>query len=257
MRCFPDALNEDSTLIGGFPQLIITLVVIEADVAEFVHFRGDSSRGEFVHVPVHEDLDPLVFLQFVVVQMIVVNVDLAAQVRRLSLLDLNQGVASHEVHSLVPVRILIPVLAWAHIVLRLVESDSCVSVLVIRHGHVKVLLKPFDHEVPTLCIGPHPILNKRHAKSNLNDPVSDNLNPLVVGQILLHDILKEDFKPILSQLAEEWRVVDDRGLKHMLEEYQEWAHFVVIEVIEALKDHFKELVCKFMIDEAIVDVGLR
>ena len=43
----------------------------------------------------------------------------------------------------------------------------------------------------------------------------------------------------------------------MLEEYQEWAHFVVIEVIEALKDHFKELVCKFMIDEAIVDVGLR
>ena len=73
----------------------------------------------------------------------------------------------------------------------------------------------------------------------------------------MHDLLKEDFKPILRQLTEEWRVFDDRGLKHMLEEDQEWAHFVVIIFIEAITDHFKELLCKFMVDEAIVDVGLR
>ena len=122
MRCFPDALNEDSALVSGFPHLRIVLAV-EAHVAEFIHVRGDGGWDEDVHVPVLEDLDSLIFLQFEVVQMIVVNVDLVAQIRHLSLLDLNQVIASHKVHSLVSVRIRVPVMAWTDIVLWFVEIN--------------------------------------------------------------------------------------------------------------------------------------
>ena len=108
------------------------------------------------------------------------------------------------------VQILIPILVWSDIGLWLVESDALISILVLWQRCVRVLLKPFNHEVPTLCIGPHPVLNERCAQSNLNDPVSDNLNPLVVGQVLSHNLLKEGFKPTFRHMAKERRVVDDR-----------------------------------------------
>ena len=41
----------------------------------------------------------------------------------------------------------------------------------------------------------------------------------------------------------------------MLEEYQKWAHSVVIELIEADTNHFKELLGIFRTDEAVMDVG--
>ena len=117
--CLPNALDEDSALVSSFPGLMVILVV-EADVAEFVHVRGDYSREENVHMPVFKDLNLLIFLQFKVVQMIVINVNLEAKIGCLSLLDLNQGVTSHEIRSLVPVQVGKPVLALADGILWLV-----------------------------------------------------------------------------------------------------------------------------------------
>lgn len=104
VRSFPDALDEDATLISSLPILSVLLAVI-ADVAEFIHVSGNDGWNENVHMPILEYLDSLIFLQLEIVQMIVVNVNLVAQIYALSLLDLDQRVSAHEVRTLVSLKI--------------------------------------------------------------------------------------------------------------------------------------------------------
>ena len=104
VRSFPDALDEDATLISSLPILSVLLAVI-ADVAEFIHVSGIDSWNENVHMPILEYLDSLIFLQLEIVQMIVVNVNLVAQIYALSLLDLDQRVSAHEVRTLVSLKV--------------------------------------------------------------------------------------------------------------------------------------------------------
>ena len=90
MGRLPNALNEHSTLVSGFPSLReLPLVLWEADRAQFVHVNRNDSAHEHTHMPVVEDLNLLVLLKLEIVQMVVVNIDLLAQVNELALLDLD------------------------------------------------------------------------------------------------------------------------------------------------------------------------
>jgi len=118
----PNTLDENAALVSRLPILCL-LLVVDADVAKLVHVRGDRGRGEDVQVPVLKHLDLLILLELEVIQMVVININLVAQINRLALLYLDKGVSAHEVGASVSAWIRESEVAIVDIVFGLVQSD--------------------------------------------------------------------------------------------------------------------------------------
>ena len=162
MGRLPDALNEDSSLVSSLP-ILLNLLIVEADIAKFIHIRGDYGRVENVHLSIVQNHDSLVFLEFEIIQMVVVNIKLMAEIRCVTLLDLDERVASHEVGALVPVRVRVSVVAGASMVTWLIEPHQGIAVLILGQWALGVLLVPLDHVVPLARVGLHPVAHELDA----------------------------------------------------------------------------------------------
>ena len=103
MRSLPDAFNEDTALVSGFPGRVRVLV-IDSQVDQLIHVCGDHGAIKYEHQSVLQHLNPLVSLELEVVQVIVVDVNLMAKIGTLPLLDADEAMASIEAQSLVSAR---------------------------------------------------------------------------------------------------------------------------------------------------------
>ena len=125
--------------------------------------------------------------------MVVVDIDLVAQIFCLSLLYLDQRVSSHEVCTSVPTRIGEPKSAWIGIGPRLVQTNLAIPVLVLGHGWLRILLVPVNHESPHIWISLHPVAHELESEGDFYYPIGYDLHPLVVALVVIHSLCEEDF----------------------------------------------------------------
>ena len=133
---------------------------MDSQVDQLVHVCGDHGGVKYVHQSVLEHLNPLVSLELEVVQVIVVDVNLMAEIGTLTLLDADEAVASEEAQSLVSARKRVPVDAGSRDRARLVQMHRGLAV-VLRPGRLVVLLVPVDHVAPHLGLSVHPLSHQR------------------------------------------------------------------------------------------------
>ena len=72
---------------------------------------------------VHYKLHNLIFVQFNIVQVVIINVNFLAGVRSISHLYFNQAILAVKIHCLIQHLIIAIIYIWIHIGLRLVKHD--------------------------------------------------------------------------------------------------------------------------------------
>ena len=160
-----------------------------------------------------------------------------AQIWRLSLLNLNQAVLSVEVESLIASVEPEPIETVPGALVRLVEHDLAIDVLL--HRRLAVLLVPVDHVAPQLSVCLHPLSHERNARGDLNDPVSDDLHPLEVTLIVTDHTCEEVLEVWTNGLRVEWRARLG-SLEHVLKQDEERLDLVVVVLLQASLHNFVE-----------------
>ena len=139
-----------------------------------------------------DNLYPLLWLKLDVIQVEVVKVDFVAQIRRLTLLDLNQAVLAVETKSLVSfitktIHAGFGILsAPTDIWVMFVEDHGTAAVLVLLHWRKRVFFQPVNQEIPNQWVFVHPVTHQRHAESHLDDPIYDHFHVLKVFTLVRH-----------------------------------------------------------------------
>jgi len=150
VRCIPDSLDKDTSTVGGFPNIL--------NVYKFIHCRPDLVWDELIHKTALHDIDILVCLDLHIIQMIVVDVNLVAQVDNLSLLDLYQAVFAVKIESLISDEIIsvITSLLWVLTtsISWLFKHDVGSFVLL---GREVVFFEPHEKEAPSFEVRLHPV----------------------------------------------------------------------------------------------------
>ena len=215
MRSLPDALDEDTTLVSGLPGSVRVLV-IDSQVDQLVHVCGNDGAIKYMHQSVLQHLNPLVSLQLEVVQVIVVDVNLMAEIGTLTLLDADEAVASEEAQGLVSARKRVPVDAGSSHRARLVQMHRGLAV-VLRPRRLVVLLVPVDHVAPQFGVSLHPFSHQRQPEGHFDDPVSDDLHPLEELLVRVDGLCEKGLEPLGCKAAVDRRVGHYCRLQHVLE----------------------------------------
>ncbi len=120
------------------------------------------------------------------------------------------------------------------------------------------MLEPIDQEKPAFVVFDHPVCHQGHSECDFNNPVDDDLHPLVEPGLIVNNPEKVSQK-FTYRLRVKILGVGLASFNKVLEKDEEWSDFVIIVLFQATCDNVIDVanVIRFIVTIVHVSLGER
>lgn len=241
-------IQQDAPFVCRLPSCALLTIrgVRVTQKGELIHARTYFCLCVGAQVLIQHQLNRLIFVEFYVAQVVIVNVDFVARWRSIAHFYLYQAIFAIEVQSLVEDAI-IASLTWVQICGLFVQEDLLVicwvgivlavgvGVCVELRRRFMINLVPLDQGWDQVFILLQKGGDQVNSKSDLDQPISHRFHPLEILVVLPNAILEEHGQHVSNILSKNGLIFAIRSrFQHVLKEDQEGLYLVVVILVAPL-----------------------